>query len=168
MSRLSPRLLFLGLFLICTGLLAYGLYLQHVVGLEPCPMCVMQRYAFALIGAVALLAAAHGPQRNGTVVYGLLTLASAVAGAAVAAQQTRLQLQPPSLAECGPGFAYMMESFGLAEALPMIFSGAGDCAASDWTFLGLTIANWSLLCFIAIALYSLWLVLRGGRPRTHW
>lgn len=168
MSRFTPRQIFAALFLACIALLAYGLYLQHVVGLEPCPMCILQRYAFVAIAAIALLAALHGPRRAGSVVYGLLVLAAAVAGGVVAAQQSKLQREPPSLAECGPGFEYMVESFGLAEALPMMFRGAGDCAAIDWTFLGLTIANWSLLCFAVIALLAVWLVLRGGRQRSRW
>lgn len=168
MSRFTPRQIFTALFLACIALLAYGLYLQHVVGLEPCPMCILQRYAFVAIAVIALVAALHGPRRAGSVVYGLLVLAATVAGGAVAAQQSKLQREPPSLAECGPGFEYMVESFGLAEALPMMFRGAGDCAAIDWTFLGLTIANWSLLCFAAIALLAVWLVLRGGRQRSRW
>lgn len=170
MSRFTPRQLLTLLFVACAALLGYGLYLQHVVGLEPCPMCILQRYAFVVIAAVALLGALHGPRRAGSVVYGLLLLATAAAGGVVAAQQSKLQREPPSLAECGPGFEYMVENFGLGEALPMMFRGAGDCAAIDWTFLGLTIANWSLLCFVLIALLALWLVLRGGRrkPSSLW
>lgn len=161
----APRLLFGTLFAACAALLGVGLYLQHVVGLEPCPMCIMQRYAFVALALVALVAAIHAPRRTGAVVYGGLLLVVALAGGAVAAQQSRLQLSPPSLAECGPGFAYMMESFGFAEALPMMFRGAGDCSAIDWTLLGLTIANWSLLCFIAIAAFSIAMMWRGARAR---
>lgn len=163
----APRPLFAVLFVACAALLGFGLYLQHVVGLEPCPMCILQRYAFVAIALVALIASVHGPRRTGTVLYGLLVLTAALAGGGVAAQQTRLQLEPPSLAECGPGFEYMVESFGLAEALPMMFRGAGDCAAIDWTFLGLTIANWSLICFALIALFALVMIARGGRRRRE-
>ncbi|MDX5364694.1 MAG: disulfide bond formation protein B [Pseudazoarcus pumilus] len=170
MSRFTPRQLLALLFLACTGLLAYGLYLQHVVGLEPCPMCILQRYAFVAIALIALIGATHGPRRAGSVVYGVLLLIPAVAGGVVAAQQSKLQREPPSLAECGPGFEYMVENFGLSEALPMMFRGAGDCAAIDWTFLGLTIANWALACFTLVALLAVWLVLRGGRkkPSSLW
>lgn len=154
---------FLLLAAICIALLAIGLYLQHGVGLEPCPMCILQRYAFVAIALLALIAGAHGPARTGTIVYSALIGALAVAGGSVAAQQSRLQLEPPSLAECGPGFEYMVESFGLSEALPMIFRGAGDCAADDWSLLGLTIANWSLICFALILVGALILMWRGGR-----
>lgn len=165
MSRSATRRAFLLLFLACAALLGFGLYLQHVTGLEPCPMCILQRYAFVAVALVALVAALHGPRRTGSVVYGLLTLVAALAGGTVAGQQSLLQRQPPSLLECGPGFEYMVENFGLADALPMIFRGEGDCAAIDWSFLGLSIANWSLLCFAAVTVLALWLMLRGGRRR---
>jgi protein dithiol:quinone oxidoreductase len=162
---LSPRAQFSALFALCTGLLTYGLYLQHAVGLEPCPMCIMQRYAFVGVALLALIAGLHGPRRRGTIAYGLGITLLAAAGGTVAAQQSLLQHSPPDIAECGPGLEYLVESFGLAEALPMIFRGAGDCAAIDWTFLGLTIANWSLLSFIAVGLFGVLMMARGGRPR---
>lgn len=166
MPRFTPRQLFALLFLSCSALLAFGLYLQHVAGLEPCPMCILQRYAFVAVAIIALLATLHGPGRSGSVAYGVLTLGAALAGGTVAAQQSLLQRSPPSLAECGPGFEYMVENFGLAEALPMMFRGSGDCSAIDWTFLGLTVANWSLLCFTLIAMLAAWLILRGGKQAS--
>ena len=53
----APRRVLALVAAICVGLLAFGLYLQHVVGLEPCPMCIVQRYALALVAIVAALAA---------------------------------------------------------------------------------------------------------------
>lgn len=163
LSALPARTLFLALFAACVSLLGFGLYLQHVVGLEPCPMCIMQRYAFVGIAVVALVAGIHGPRRGGTIVYGLLIALLAVAGGSVAARQSWIQRSPPDISECGPGLEYMLDSFGLAQSLPMIFRGAGDCSVIDWTFLGLTIANWSLVSFTAVALFALTMMLRGGR-----
>ncbi len=160
---LSPRLLFLTLFVTSTALLGFGLYLQHIGGLEPCPMCIMQRYAFTMVALLALLAALHGPKRTGTLVYSASILLSSLAGGGVAVQQSILQRSPPDLAECGPGLEYLMEVYGLAEAMPMIFRGTGDCGSIDWTFLGLSIANWSLLCFTAVAAFSVAMMVRGGR-----
>lgn len=149
-ARLPFRLLAFSLFAVCAGLLAFGLYLQHVKGIEPCPMCILQRYALAACGVIGLLAGLQGPQRIGQNVYaGLLTVA-ALCGAGVAARQSWIQWYPPELPECGPGLEYMLESFPLGSALPMIFRGAGDCSMVDWTFLGLTIANWSFISFMTI------------------
>lgn len=161
----SSRPAFLLLFIACTGLLGFGLYLQHAVGLEPCPMCIMQRYAFVGVALVALAAAVHGPGSSGTRLYGGMILLLALTGGGVAARQSWIQRFPPDLAECGPGLEYLLDSFGIAEALPMIFRGAGDCTVIDWSLLGLSIANWSLLCFAAIALVGLWLTLRRDPRR---
>ena len=51
----QPRRIWLLIALVCVGLLSFGMYLQHVVGLEPCPMCIVQRYAMVLMGLIALL-----------------------------------------------------------------------------------------------------------------
>lgn len=154
----NTRPLFLALFAYCAALLSFGLYLQHFQRLEPCPMCIMQRYAFALVGIIGLVAGVHGPRSGGTRFYGGLLLLTALAGSGVAARQTWMQLYPPSIPECGPGLEYMLESFPLTSALPMIFRGAGDCSVIDWTFLGLSLANWSLLNFSAVGLFALWLL----------
>ena len=160
LSNLSSRALFLGLFAVCVGLLAFGLYLQHVVGLEPCPMCIMQRYAFVGVALTALVAGLHSPGRSGARVYAVVILLLALTGAGVAVRQTWIQLYPPEFAECGPDLEFMLGSFPLADALPMIFQGAGDCSKIDWTFLGLSIANWSLVMFTLVALFAIATILR--------
>ena len=73
----------------------------------------------------------------------------------MAARQSWIQWFPPAVSECGPGLEYMLDSFPLSSALPMIFRGAGDCSLVDWTFLGLSIANWSFLCFAVILVAAL-------------
>ena len=163
--RLLPsRTLFLALFALCTGMLGLVLYLQHVVGLQSCTMCVMQRYALTLVGLLGLVGGLHNPGSSGQRVYAALIGLSAIAGGGVAANQSWLQLNPPAISECGPGLEYLMESFPLTEVLPMLFRGAGDCSAIDWTFLGLSLANWSLLSFSAFTVFALWLLFRR-QPR---
>lgn len=149
----SPRLVFALLSAVCIGLLAFGLYLQHVVGLEPCPMCIVQRYALLLVAIIAGLAGAS--DRKGIHIGGaVLLLATAGFGAFVAARQSWLQWYPPEVVTCGRDFYGMIETFPLQRAIPMIFKGGGDCTQVDWTFLGGSIANWSFLCFAAVAVLS--------------
>jgi disulfide bond formation protein DsbB len=161
----APRRILFLIFLACMGLLGFGLYLQHSVGLEPCPMCIVQRYALMLVavfaGWTALL--------QGRVWHRLgaaLALLSSLFGAFVAARQSWLQLHPPEFLSCGRDFYGMIESFPLQRAVPMIFRGSGDCAAIDWTFLGLSIANWSFVCFLVMALGAVWLLIRSKRMGT--
>ncbi len=149
--RLAWALLAMG----CASLLGFGLYLQHVVGLEPCPMCIVQRYAMTVIGLLAVLALVirHVRAQQLLVLLGILT---AGFGAFVAARQSWLQWYPPNIVSCGRDFYGMIESFPLQRAIPLIFRGSGDCTKVDWTFLGGSIANWSFVAFVAM---GMWLVL---------
>ncbi|MFT3717159.1 disulfide bond formation protein B [Pseudorhodoferax sp.] len=156
----APRKVLALASLACVALLAFGLYLQHVGGLEPCPMCIVQRYALVLVAVVAGLAALFR-SRGAHMAGGVLALAVAGFGAFVAARQSWLQWYPPEVASCGRDLYGMIETFPLKRAVPMIFAGGGDCAAVDWTFLGGSIANWSFLCFVGFALLMLVLVWRG-------
>lgn len=158
----APRRVYGLLALACVGLLAFGLYLQHVVGLEPCPMCIVQRYALILIAVGAALTGAS--KRKGLhIAGGVLLFVLAVLGAYVAARQSWLQWYPPEVVSCGRDLYGMIETFPLKRALPMIFRGGGDCSKVDWTFLGASIANWSFLCFCGIALLSGLMAWRGVR-----
>jgi len=151
----------------CVAMLAFGMYLQHVVGLEPCPMCVVQRYALVLVAVFTGLAGATGrPGLQKT--WGVLALVAAVGGAYTAARQTWLQWHPPEFVSCGRDIYGMIESFPLQRAIPMIFKGSGDCSKVDWTFLGLSIANWSFLCFALFGLVVLGLLAsRGAGARSR-
>jgi disulfide bond formation protein DsbB len=160
----APRRVLVLVAAVCVALLAFGLYLQHGVGLEPCPMCIVQRYALVLVAMVAALTALTTRQSLQLAGAGVLLLLSGF-GAFVAARQSWLQWYPPEEASCGRDFYGMIETFPLKRAVPMIFKGSGDCTRIDWTFLGLSVANWSFLCFVAIGLVMLvWccmLVFRG-------
>ena len=163
MPQPSSRQVFLLIFLACLGLMGFGLYLQHVQNLEPCPLCILQRYAFVATGAIALLAAAHGPGRIGQAIYVLFVILSAGAGAVVAGRQTWLQHNPPQALDCGPDLAYMLDAFPLSQALPKIFKGEGDCAKVVWKFLGLSIPEWALAWFALFVLAGLYILFFGER-----
>jgi len=158
----APRRAFGMVALACTAMLVFGTYLQHVVGLEPCPMCIVQRYALFLIAACALLAAASS--RKGLhIAGGAILVVLALAGAYVADRQSWLQWYPPEVASCGRDLYGMIETFPLKRALPMIFRGAGDCSVVDWTLLGGTIANWAFVCFSTFAVFGGLMVWRSAR-----
>lgn len=154
-----PRRVFVLLFTVCLGLLAFGLYLQHVVGLVPCPMCIVQRYALLL---VAIIAGLTGASSRKSIHLGgsFLMLLVAGFGAFVAARQSWLQWYPPEVVTCGRDLYGMIENFPLQRVIPMVFKGSGDCTAIDWTFLGASIANWSFLCFVGIAVVSIAMIWR--------
>lgn len=161
----APRRAFALITLACVGMLAFGLYLQHVVGLEPCPMCIVQRYALILVAVFAALAGATG--RKGLQIGGgVLALLAALSGAYTAAQQSWLQWYPPEVVSCGRDFYGMIETFPFKRALPMIFRGGGDCSQIDWTFLGLSIANWSFIAFAVFTVLVVTLLARMRGPKA--
>ena len=147
----NTRKFFIVIFTICIGLLIFGLYLEHVHGLEACPLCIFQRIAYTVIIFIALIGAIHNPRNLLQIIYKLLMVISSITGAAIAGRQIWLQHLPPELVpECGPGFDYMFNVFPFGEALKMIFTGSGECAEVKWRFIGLSIAEWSLIMFIGI------------------
>jgi disulfide bond formation protein DsbB len=146
----------------CVGLLGFGMYLQLAVGLEPCPMCIVQRYALILIAVTAGLTATTG-RKTLQIVGGSMLTVLAFGGAYVAARQSWLQWYPPEVTSCGRDLYGMIENFPLQRVIPMIFKGSGDCSKVDWTFLGGTIANWSFLWFCAMALVGMMLIWRRQR-----
>ena len=163
---LSPRLLFAATALACAGLLAYGYYLQYHDGLEPCPMCIFQRLCFMGVLVVCAIGAIHGPRGVGRLVYGGLTMLAALVGGGIAARQVWLQHLPEDrVPACGPGLEYMLEMYPLADVIRKALRGSGDCALVDWTFLGLSIAEWSLACFTLIVIVHLHQLVRGARAR---
>ena len=159
LNQLSLRHIMLGTALACFGLLAFGYYLQHVVGLEPCPMCIVQRYAMVLIAVLAIITLATGQNGIQKLMTALISML-ALGGAFVAARQSWLQWYPPEIATCGRDIYGMIEAFPLQKVIPMVFRGSGDCTKVDWTFLGGSIGNWSFLCFCGIAVLGVYLLLR--------
>jgi len=144
------------------GMLAFGLYLQHVVGLNPCPMCIVQRYA--LLGVVVLAAVGSRLNRPMPVaVSAALLIGMAGFGGFTAARQSWLQWYPPEVVTCGRDLYGMIENFPLQRVVPMIFKGRGDCTKVDWTFLGGSLANWSFVAFTGFALMGLWVLWRSWR-----
>lgn len=162
LKQLPARTWLVMVALACTGMLVFGVvYLQNYLGLVPCPMCIVQRYA--LIGVVVLSAiGAIGASALQTVLISWAVVLVAGFGAFVAARQSWLQWYPPEVMSCGRDFYGMIENFPMQRFIPMIFKGSGDCTKVDWTFLGGTIANWSFVSFTCILLLMLAIRVRDG------
>tara|TARA_R110001606_G_scaffold171956_5_gene318080 strand:- start:9045 stop:9551 length:507 start_codon:yes stop_codon:yes gene_type:complete len=160
----SPRAVFALGFLGCLAAMGGALYLQHVVGLEPCPLCIFQRVAVIAAAVVLLIATLHGPRGAGMRVYAGLTLLACLAGAGIAIRHLWLQSLPADqVPTCGPGLDYMLDVFPLKEVLAEVLSGSGECAEVSWRFLGLTLPGWSLVVFAGLGALSLVQLLRPRR-----
>ncbi|HUJ00787.1 MAG TPA: disulfide bond formation protein B [Usitatibacter sp.] len=161
----SSRPWFAAIFVACVALLAFALYLQEEVGLDPCPMCILQRYAFTVLGIVALVGAIHGPRGAMLKAYGGLLILVAIAGAGVAARQSYIQHYPPVVSSCGTDLEFLVNTFPISQALPKIFAGSGDCSIVHWRFLGLSIAEWALAWFVLFAAVATWFAFRRKPAR---
>jgi len=161
MSLAGPRSLFLLAFIGCVLIMVAALYLEHVVGLAPCPLCIVQRICVMGFGLVCLVAALHGPGRGGRCAYSILALLFAVAGGATATRQIWLQTVPPDqLPSCLPSLEYMMEALPFQEIARLVLHGTAECVEVNWSLLGLSIPEWTLLAFIGMALFCFWQLLR--------
>jgi protein dithiol:quinone oxidoreductase len=152
--------------LACAALLGYGYYLQYFEGQDPCPLCLVQRVFYLGLFAVFALGALHGPRGGWLLAYGGTAAVLAAGGLGTAGRQVWLQHLPPELVPaCGPDLYFMLENFPLTRVMQRLFTGSGQCAEVHWTFLGLSIAEWSALWFAAFLAYALWLARRGWRSR---
>ncbi len=158
----SPRIINFAGLLICIGALVFAvMYLEGVLRLEACPLCVVDRVLLIGMAAIFLVAALHNPRRFGRRVYGVLNLFIASLGISVASRHIWLQNLPADqVPECGVDLAYMLESFPIAETLRMVLTGSGECAEIQWRFLGLTIPEQTLLVFVALVVLVLYQILR--------
>lgn len=146
-------------FVSCFFIVGLALVIQTKYNLDPCPLCISQRMIFMGLGVLFLIAALIPSASIINKWLTVLQVLTALGGAGVAMRHWYLQANKESMiADCGVGFDYMFENFPLEKALKLVFRGTGDCAAIDWTFLGLTLPQLGLISFIAFAVYALYLL----------
>ncbi|SEQ74790.1 disulfide bond formation protein DsbB [Solimonas aquatica] len=167
MLRSFRGLSFLG-FVACFGGLAFAIvYLQRTLGFEPCPMCIFQRVAMAAAGLAFLLGALHNPRGAGRWVYALLALLAAAIGAGIAGRHVWLQSLPADqVPACGPTLDYLLSFLPITEVVTMILKGDGNCAKIDAQWLGLSLPAWTLVAFIAFALYAVAIPILSRKTRS--
>lgn len=156
--RLLHTILFLGS-LVGMG---FALYLEHVVGLNPCPLCVFQRVGLIGMGLFSLIALLHNPASKGLRKgYSILSTLAISWSVGVAARHVWLQNLPPEqVPSCGPGLDYLVEALPFKSVLQQVLSGSGECAEIDWIFLGQSLPVWSLVFFTVLLLINLFTLIR--------
>ncbi|OGT61536.1 MAG: hypothetical protein A3E85_05510 [Gammaproteobacteria bacterium RIFCSPHIGHO2_12_FULL_45_12] len=155
---MSIRSIYIFCFLAVSGLLGTGMFIQYVDGIMPCPLCLLQRFSFGLLGILFFIGIFLSSRNAGRKIMAFLAAMVALTGAILAARQIWLQHFPPMTAnECGASLQYMLKALPLQEVLRKIFFGANaECAEKSWQFLSMDMANWSLLFFLfflSIAFY---------------
>lgn len=151
-------------FVACAALIGFAIYSQFAWGLEPCPMCIFQRLAFAALGLVFLVAGLHAPRTPGVrQAYGIIGFIAAAVGMALAGRHVWLQLNPPEIPGCLPPLSFMRETMSTTSVIRRVLTGSGDCSAVDWSFLGLSMPAWSLVWFVLLGLFFLVAAFRTRR-----
>lgn len=149
----------------CVLMMAVALGLEHIVGLEPCPLCIFQRVAVIAAGVIFAITAIHNPRGCvGKGIYGVLGLIAVATGAFIAGRHVWLQTLPADeVPSCGPGLGYMMDILPMQDVVAMVLTGSGECAEIDFTFMGASLPAWTFLGFVILALVPLrilWLAIK--------
>lgn len=164
---LHPRTWFAFVALACAGMLSYALYVQHVDFLDPCPLCVFQRMAYMWIGAVALVAAIHGPAGTGRWFYGTLIMLGGATGMAIAGRHLWLQSLPADqVPDCGMGLNYMLDTMPFLQVLQEVFYGSGECAEVYWRFLGLSMPGWTFVWYLVFTIGTIVVLVHASRAKA--
>jgi disulfide bond formation protein DsbB len=152
--------------LACAGLIAYALFCQYGLKLQPCPLCILQRVAVITAGILFLAAAIHDPGDRAARAWGALIDLAALAGIAIAARHMWIIAQPPgTVAECGASLDYMMDVLPLHEVLDKVLKGSGECAKIDWHFLGLNMPTWVLISLVFVSSWAVFANFILRRPQ---
>lgn len=140
---------------VSVALLGVALFFQYIEGLVPCPLCIFQRLAFIGLALLFFAALLHHPRRCGRMIYAGLTSIVGGLGIALAARHVYLQNLPAErVPECGPGLAYMLESFPFTKMLEVVLAGSGECAEIAWQLFGLSMPGWSLIWLVVLTLLA--------------
>ena len=146
---MTPSQMFSTALVAATGAMLGGaLFMEHVMGLAPCPLCLMQRIWVMIVGAIALAGLTHNPR---ILIYPLLSVLAALIGAGFSIRQLYLQSLPADqVPACGAPLDYLLDG-PLADLLREMTMGSGDCAEVSWSLFGVSIPGWTLLGFLVLA-----------------
>ena len=158
----SLRPLMLVGFIITASMFATAMYMQHVMYLDPCPLCIVTRVIVLILAVLFLIALVFNPSSWGRRIYGVLFTLASLAGVIVSSRHSWLQHFPPEITgSCGPGLNYWMDNLPTSEVIQNVFKGTAECSAVSWTLFGLSIPEWSLIVFLGFLFFSLRLLFKG-------
>ncbi len=155
----------LAILVIAAATIAGAWYFQLVLGLQPCPMCLEQRYAYylaiPLAALTALAAGLHAPRGlliGGLVLLALATFANAVFGAYHAGVEWKFW---PGPADCTGPVGNLGNAGTLLDRLDTV--KVVMCDQVQWSFLGLSLAGYNALISLLMAAIGLWGIVRSVR-----
>lgn len=150
--------------LVCLGLLIAAGYMQLHLGLQPCPLCIIQRVIFIILGLFFLAGALHKPLPFWIRAQGFGVFFVASLGIATAARQIWIMgLPPDQVPPCAPDLTYMIQNLPLTQTLSLLLMGTADCAKDTFRLIGLNLPEWTILFFSGFTLLGLWELTVGAK-----
>lgn len=148
------RLIWAMIVVLCAAAMAYAYYAEHILGLDPCNLCMLQRGSMTALGLIAFLACAHNPtQTVFKLGYAIVADLAALSGLILAGRHVYLQHLPEDqVPACGPPFDYLVSHFPIMDVIQEIFTGSGACAEVKWSFLGFSMPEVLLVVFAGLLL----------------
>lgn len=140
---------FILILLASVAALGAALYMQHGQGLQPCTMCIIQRYAFIWVGICALLALVL-PIRPVRVLVVLAGIVGALGGMAAALRNLWVMAYPEILCGRDPVEVFL-NGLPTAQKFPEVFVASGLCSSPIPPLLGLSLPAWSLIGLFSLA-----------------
>jgi disulfide bond formation protein DsbB len=145
--KIQSTLLLITLFVLTTAL-----YFEYGKGMQPCPLCLMQRLCTFLFGLFCMTGLFSDEVRRARRVT-IFQMVFAVFGIYFASRQIWLQSLPADAAPaCMPSLDILIHYFSGMQVLTALLWGTGDCADVTWRFLGLSMPVWSAIYFVAMLL----------------
>lgn len=164
--RINLKMLCLTGFITCIALLASAYYFQYAMGMEPCPLCIMQRVATLLVALGCLGGFFLVEKPIGLLAASVWTLLSSFFGIYLAHHHNWLQNLPADqVPSCGPSLEYMLDAFPLMDIMTVLLRGNGNCAEVSWSFAGISMPGWLLVFFIGFAIASAYGVIVSWKAR---
>lgn len=150
--------------LLCGIYLGAAFLLECYQSLQPCPLCILQRWVVALLLIFFLIGSLHARTSFQGRFYGILTLLIALLGIFLSGRHLWLLNHPPeTMGVCAPNLLYLFKQLPFIKATKTLFWGSGECATMAGSFLGISIPFWTLLGFLSLFLISLWQIVRNVR-----
>ena len=163
----GKRIVLLLIFLICITVIGYALYLQLVINLLPCPLCIAQRIAYWLVGLTAIFAFIHNPRSLGRQIYYSFITVFSLIGLLLALRHSWI-IRYPEAFQCGiSAEEEFLNSLSIANLWPSMFEANGDCADVKWEFMALTIPNWSVIFFLLILITSVYILCTSRNQKLN-
>ena len=163
----GKRIVLLLIFLICTTLIGYALYLQLVINLLPCPFCIAQRIAYWLVGLTAIFAFIHNPRGLGRKIYYSFITVFSLSGLVLALHHSWI-IRYPETFQCGiSAEEEFLNTLSIANWWPSMFEANGDCTDVKWEFMALTIPNWSVIFFLLILITSVYMLFTSRNQKPN-